>query len=154
TDVRGNRARHAGAVRIRWRIGAATGVVALDDPAGEVRLFRIDLRIDQRDDDVFALSDAVYGAELQFLHDVLRGIAVPTGGAAQLLRQAVGVIGLCRDVKSRAFDLPDHLGDRPSVGDAECVDGTVECFDRLLRYDDQIEAARDVGNLLRRHFRS
>src|SRR6185437_9458088 len=110
TDVRGNRARHAGAVRIRWRIGAATGVVALDDPAGEVRLFRIDLRIDQRDDDVFALSDAVYGAELQFLHDVLRGIAVPAGGAAQLLRQAVGVIGLCRDVKSRAFDLPDHLG--------------------------------------------
>ena len=68
--MRNDGADHAGAVWMRL-LGAADGVVPLDDRAGEVGVVDVDLGIDHRDHDVVSGRELVRRVEMQLLDDVL-----------------------------------------------------------------------------------
>ncbi len=73
--VRGDRARHAGAVRVRLLLDAG-GVVAVDHGAFEIGMAGVDLGIDHRDRDVGCARAAEDVAHLELLQHVLPGIAL------------------------------------------------------------------------------
>ena len=80
--VRGDRARHAGAVRVRL-FRRADRAEALRDHALEVGVGGVDFRIDHRDRDIGAADDAVDVGDLELLQDVLRGVTLLAGVAAR-----------------------------------------------------------------------
>ena len=98
--VRGDRARHAGAVRVRL-FRRADRAEALRHHALEVGMRGVDFRIDHRDRDIGAADHAVDVGDLELLEDVLRGVALLAGVAARgrrwigrLLLQVVDVVRL------------------------------------------------------------
>ena len=72
--ARADRARHAGAVRVRL-VRRAHRVVALRHRSLEIGVGGVDLRIDHRDRHVGAFDHAVHVGEAELLQDVLRGVA-------------------------------------------------------------------------------
>ena len=105
-SVRGDRAGHRGAVLVRFVV-AAQRVEVLHDRAVEIGIFGVDLRIDQRDQDVFPGRDVMRLLDLQFAQHVLRRVARADCGANlwRVLLQRENIIGL-------------HAGDDAFVLDA------------------------------------
>ena len=71
--VRGDRAGHGGAVRMRF-VFAAERIEAFDDRGIEIRIFRVDFRIDHGDQDIFPGRDVMRLFDLQFAQNVLRRV--------------------------------------------------------------------------------
>jgi hypothetical protein len=125
--MRGNRARHASAVRVRI-LGRANCVEALRHHALEVRMRDIDFRIDHRDRDIGATDHAVDVGNLELLQHVLRGIALwfaigPRGGIVPLLLQGVEVVRLRHSDELDGCERANDFGGAPPVGDAEARHG-------------------------------
>ena len=128
SPVRGNRARHAGAVGVGLLRGARR-VEALRHRALEVRMRDVDFRIDHRDRHVGATDHAVNLGDLELLQHVLRGISLRRVAArrwhwiTRLLLQGVDVVRLrdCDELDGRKCG--DDLGGAPSVGNAEAHHG-------------------------------
>jgi hypothetical protein len=74
-SVRGDRARHGGAVLMRFVI-AAERIEIFHDHAVQIWIFDVDLGIDQRDGDIFAGGDAMGLLDVQFAEHVLLGLAL------------------------------------------------------------------------------
>ena len=94
--VRADRARHAGAVRMRRLVVRGQRVEGAGDDAREVGMLAVDFRIDHRDLHVLAGRDAVRLDEAELGDDVLRRVALVRGPAAALVEQE-GVARLRRD---------------------------------------------------------
>ena len=73
--MRGDGARHAGAVRVR-RLVLADRAVFLRDHAGEVGVAGVDHRVDHGDGDVGAARDPMHVGDAQLLENVLRRVAL------------------------------------------------------------------------------
>jgi hypothetical protein len=87
--MRRDRAGHAGAVRM-WPLVIGGRFETGSDGAREVRVVRIDLGIDHRDENLVAAREAMRLGQLQFLRRILSAV----DGLLLVLRQREEVIGL------------------------------------------------------------
>jgi hypothetical protein len=148
--VRGDRAGHGGAVLMRLVV-AAERVEVLQDHAVQVRIFDIDLGIDQRDGDILAGGDPMRLLDLQFAQHILLGIALAGEGHLRgILLQREKIVRLHARDDALVLDRADEIADRTAAVDAPAVDGGAEKrqVDRFeLR---QIMPARELLDRLRR----
>ncbi len=112
-----DRARHAGAVRMRT-LGIGGGLEAGGDRAGDVGMGGVDLGIDHRDQHAIAARQLVCRREVE----LLRRILIVVDGLLLVLRQLIDVVGLNAgdDPVGRA-DVADHVLDRGAAIDVPAV---------------------------------
>ena len=142
---RGDRAGHAGAVRMRPLV-VGRGIETGGDRAGEIGMRSIDLGIDHRDQDAVALCQAMRLGQIE----LLRRILIAVQRCRLFLRQRIEIIRLHTRDQTLGADIADHVLHRTAAIEAPAMQsapGEAECrglharhgvtrrnrFERLLR---------------------
>ena len=157
--MRCDRARHAGAVRMR-RLGAAHGIVFLDDRAGEIGMAAVDLGVDHGHQHVAAGGGLVHLAEVELLDRVLlrRSARRPLRVRGGVLVDLVHIVRR-GDADALGLQRAHHVGHPPSRRHTEGIERAAGDPAWLRADDRQAEPAcgrvdglpRHIGTGLKHH---